>query len=169
MKTMTFERFTNKMHRNIIDRLTAEQTIIEATFTDLEIDPYITVTEVHEGLEDILNTYSNFMGDTAEALLCEVLNLLADDDEDDMDDIVFALLTTFLTIDEIKFHIGLPMLKMNEKALENLRSLKEIGIEAFEHVNELSLGDFVTEEPDRLDPIDDIDPNEVEDYEGDEE
>lgn len=134
MKTITFDRYASKLQRVCIDEIAEVQKTIEATFTDLEINPYITQNEIAEEIDRINKTYENFIGFISERIFAEIMEILTDD-EQDFDDVVWSLVTAYLLLDEVKFSICTPVLDVNETALENLSRLANEGFESLKQID----------------------------------
>lgn len=125
MKKIIFDRYANKLQRDFINQLTEVQKTIEATFTDPEINIFITQSEVADELCRIAKTYENFYGFIPEYILKSVIEMLSDDEEDDLDSVIFSLLQTHLMIEDIIFTSLTPVLKMNETAVKILHDWNE--------------------------------------------
>lgn len=134
MNTITFNRYASKLQRAMISEIEDVKKIIENTFTDLDINPYITQTEAVSELVRIGKTYENFYGITTMFLLREIVEIL-EDEAQDIDDVVWSLATAFLFLDELIFTICTPVLSMNETALANIAELAENGFDSLNHLD----------------------------------
>lgn len=151
-----FNRYATKLQRVCIDEISTVQRTIETTFIDLDINPYITQSEVADEIDRIRKTYENFLGFVSELLLSEIMGILTED-EQDIDDVIWSLITTYLLLDEVCFSICTPVLNMSDIAIKNIAELSESCCSSIDSIG------FVVPAPDE-----DTD-EENEEYEEDEE
>lgn len=129
MKKINYERYADKLQRVCLDEITEVQKTIEATFTDLEINLYITQREVADEIDRIYETYEKFFGFISKCFIGEIMKILTED-EQETEVVIWSLVTSYLLLDELKFSICTPVLEMNEKAIDNLLFLeKEFGVD----------------------------------------
>ncbi len=122
---IAFIRKTNPLINKLHEDIHEISHMIENAFTDLDISPYITLSEAREYLKKLLNRYNLIIEELTENYIQEVIKESAPEKDDDITDIYFSLAFIYTSLDDIIFLTSIPLVKLNEEAYNNLLNISE--------------------------------------------
>ena len=119
MKIVNFERYVTKREQKLHNELNEVQIVINNTLGDLEINPIITITEVHNALCTINTKFETIIYQEAQELFNNCIAVL-EDGIDGVKDVAFDVYATLtkvlLYIEHIKIASSCPVLHTTDEA-----------------------------------------------------